>query len=183
MDYGAYSTFFEWAQHRPQFLTILLNQAGVPGRYSVLGVVVLAAAALLLVRRRTYAALFLVGIVLAGLVFAEGAKLAVRRPAPREGRVELGPEGWGYSFPSGNALLTVVTYGGLALIVSGIRPHWRRRVVLFGVVGLLALLVGASHIILYDAYVTDVLAGWAGGLAILFLGSNFAPAPAHELPG
>ena len=74
-----------------------------------------------------------------------------------------------FSYPSGHACGSTVGYGMLAYCVALRWTAWRRRVGL--VVGLAAwvLLIGFSRIYLGVHYLSDVLAGYALGLAWLAL--------------
>ena len=63
----------------------------------------------------------------------------------------------GYSFPSGHAAMTVAMYGGAA---REIRKKWARVIAV-----VLPLLIGISRFAVGVHYPTDVLAGWAVGLA------------------
>ncbi|MFN2389088.1 MAG: phosphatase PAP2 family protein [Actinomycetota bacterium] len=110
----------------------------------------------------------LVGFLLAtapgGQVLSNLVKEIVDRPRP----VHDDPiaQGFGQSFPSGHALNSVVFYGALLLVFLPVVPPRWRRPVLAGTV-MLAVLVGASRLTLGVHYVTDVLAGYALGLAWL----------------
>lgn len=99
--------------------------------------------------RRAY---WLAGSMAGALLLNEAAKLLFHRARPA---VEwaLGDEHT-YSFPSGHALFSVVLYGTLAVLYR--RGGW--------VAAVLALLIGASRVVLGEHWPTDVLAGWAAGL-------------------
>lgn len=73
-----------------------------------------------------------------------------------------------YSFPSGHAMAAVANYGMIAAVVGRLAPPLRGWVN-WGV-AILALLIGLSRIYLGVHWVTDVLAGYAAGTAILFAG-------------
>jgi undecaprenyl-diphosphatase len=79
----------------------------------------------------------------------------------------------GYSFPSGHAMMSLVTSGMLAYFAVLALQSWRARVaVIFGA-ALLALLIGFSRIYLGVHYFSDVVAGFAAGaiwLSILITG-------------
>lgn len=73
-----------------------------------------------------------------------------------------------YSFPSGHAMAATAIYGMTAVVNGRLVPRLR---MLFGMAAaILALLIGLSRIYLGVHWVTDVLAGYAGGASILFAG-------------
>ena len=134
------------------------------GDHIFLTAVVLAAVVALWMRRRPRTAVIVAVMALAGFPLSEGFKSLVRRPRP-QGRslIDL-PSSW--SFPSGHALESTAVYGVLALTV-GRRLRRRRQCATVAVLGAaLPLLVGFSRVYLGVHYLTDVLAGWAAGLAL-----------------
>ena len=73
------------------------------------------------------------------------------------------------SFPSGHAVGSAVACGMLAYCLALRWRTWRRRLLLVAGLGLLVLLIGFSRIFLGVHYLSDVLAGYALGLAWLAL--------------
>lgn len=73
-----------------------------------------------------------------------------------------------YSFPSGHAMSATAIYGMMAVVVGRMVPRLKKWAYAAAVV--LALLIGLSRIYLGVHWLTDVLAGYAAGAAILFLG-------------
>lgn len=75
----------------------------------------------------------------------------------------------GYSFPSGHSALGMVAYGVLAVILwrSTLPRAWRIGLVVTSC--LLIFSVGLSRVWLGVHYPTDVLAGWAAGLAVVMV--------------
>ena len=67
----------------------------------------------------------------------------------------------GYSFPSGHSLNSTVVYGAIA--------RYTKSKILAVIAFVLPLLVGISRFALGVHYPTDVLAGWAAGVLIIFL--------------
>ena len=113
-------------------------------------------------------------MLLAASVWFPMIKNVVRRSRPYieyEGRVDmkmLPEEGsdiaqakdlkiQGYSFPSGHGAMTVAMYGSAA---REIRKKWA-----WAIAVALPLLIGVSRFVVGVHYPTDVLAGWAVGLA------------------
>lgn len=73
-----------------------------------------------------------------------------------------------YSFPSGHAMAAVANYGMMAVVVGRLVPALKKPA--YGGTAFLALLIGLSRIYLGVHWVTDVLAGYVAGAAILFAG-------------
>ncbi|MGI9862180.1 phosphatase PAP2 family protein [Moorella naiadis] len=95
----------------------------------------------------------------------EGLKAFYQRPRPTLGPLEQVP---GFSFPSGHALMGTVFFGLLALmLLKKIFPR-RQPLVIRGTVVFL-LLLGLSRLYLGVHYPTDILAGYAAGVAVLAL--------------
>src|SRR5262249_44576114 len=69
------------------------------------------------------------------------------------------------SFPSGHSMLSAVVYLTLGALLARNTSEWNLRLYFLGVALLLTILVGLSRIYLGVHYPTDVLAGWAAGLA------------------
>jgi undecaprenyl-diphosphatase len=131
-------------------LTKVLVKASI-----ALGFVVAAAllAALVVAREPRRAAFW--GLTVAGaLVFTRILKELIERP-------EIGVHQREYSFPSGNA--TATTAGLLALVLLLPPSRLRRIAVVAGTVGL--PLYGLALVLLLWHYPSDVVAGWALGIA------------------
>jgi undecaprenyl-diphosphatase len=184
LDGATYYTF-QYLRPKLPLLTDFLRGASLVGSYVTVGLVVLAAVVILLLLRRYRAALFLAGLVLAGVILAESFKLAVGRERPADWDKGDGWEGMPNGFPSGHALLVVVTYGGVVLLLARAQSRLRRRIVLWAAVVFLALLTGFGQLFLGYNNLSDVLAGWAGGLGLLLAACNLIPderpAPATAL--
>lgn len=73
------------------------------------------------------------------------------------------------SFPSGHAMAAVVAYGALAFVLARLEPAPPLRRATWTAAVLLILLIGASRTYLGVHYPSDVLAGYAAGLAWLAL--------------
>jgi membrane-associated phospholipid phosphatase len=120
-------------------------------------------------------------------------KTTVHRSRPEYAAAFL--HGSSYSFPSGHAMGSIIGYGFLAYAIT-LTVRWagsHRRLVLAGAV-LLTLLIGISRVYLDVHYPSDVVGGWAAGLAWLAVcvtGYEFVtgrsalrhpPTPAPETP-
>ena len=120
-------------------------------------------------------------------------KTTVHRSRPEYAAAFL--HGTSYSFPSGHAMGSVIGYGFLAYAVTlTVRWAGRHRGAVFAAAALMALLVGISRVYLDVHYPSDVVGGWAAGLAWLAVcvtGYEFVtgrsalrhpPTPAPETP-
>ncbi|MBC8082804.1 MAG: phosphatase PAP2 family protein [Hymenobacter sp.] len=87
------------------------------------------------------------------------------RPRPTSALLyQLGQNQLGQSFPSGHAMLSIAFYGYLAWLLVGYgRRGW--AAMLLGWAGL----IGLTRVYLHVHYLTDVLAGFAGGVGWLLL--------------
>lgn len=91
-------------------------------------------------------------------------KVAVGRPRPDVD--EPIASAVGNSFPSGHSMQAVVCYGALLLVLLPLVPERRRSLAIGGTL-VLVLLIGVSRLCLGVHYVSDVLGGYALGLAWL----------------
>lgn len=138
------------------FLTI--TAFGSPLAITTIGLVM----AVVLARRRAWVlfAVWLMALVGAG-VLDKVLKQAVGRPRPR---YAYALHTYGFGFPSGHAIASLITYGMVAHVLITLwidRPIARRAVVL--VAACLVLLIGVSRLYLGVHYLTDVIAGYAAG--------------------
>ncbi len=165
LDRGALDAVYRL--HQP-WLDAVMRAVTRLGSWQFLLIVILAAVVFLLVRRLPRTALILAAAALAGFPLTEGVKPLVHRQRPDVPwrRVDLPPTP---SFPSGHALESTAVYGGLALTLGRrLRRRCPRAVVFVLGVGL-PILIGFSRVYLGVHYLTDVLAGWAAGLALALL--------------
>ncbi|MEI4622039.1 phosphatase PAP2 family protein [Bacillus pfraonensis] len=66
----------------------------------------------------------------------------------------------GYSFPSGHAMLSIITYGFLGYIIAANVKNVAVKVVITIAMALLIIWIGLSRVILSVHYPTDILAGY-----------------------
>src|SRR5436853_7434203 len=69
------------------------------------------------------------------------------------------------SFPSGHSMLAAVAYLTLGSLLARLVVEWRVKIYILVVALLVTFLVGVSRVYMGVHYPTDVLAGWAIGLA------------------
>lgn len=86
-------------------------------------------------------------------------KLSFHRSRPEVALVHLDT----YSFPSGHAMISAAAYGALAYLAWGRLRRRRSRMLLAGGTTVLIALIGFSRLYLGVHYLSDVLAGIAGG--------------------
>jgi len=94
-------------------------------------------------------------------------KPAVARTRP-PAALQVGGPDTGWAFPSGHATQSIAFYGMLAIVLSLWYAPSRRRLFAIGA-GLVVILVGASRLYLGVHWLTDVLGGYALGLAWMSL--------------
>jgi len=75
----------------------------------------------------------------------------------------------GFSFPSGHSFSSMIVYGFLIYITWQVMQRGIKRTVIISMVSLLILLTGMSRIYLNVHWTTDVMAGFAFGLAWLIM--------------
>jgi membrane-associated phospholipid phosphatase len=86
-------------------------------------------------------------------------KLSFHRQRPEFAFVHLDT----YSYPSGHAMISVAGYGALVYLVWGRLGSWRARALVTGGAAVLVGLICFSRLYLGVHYLSDVLAGIAGG--------------------
>ena len=103
----------------------------------------------------------------AGLAISRSRPRSSRAPSTGRGRGDPLVDVGGFSYPSGHATLSV-TYLALAVVLSRAAPAaWRVALVIAGTV--LAVAIGLSRVYLRVHYLSDVVGGWAVGLAVFSL--------------
>jgi undecaprenyl-diphosphatase len=125
-----------------------------------------AAGALLLGRAgRRRAGVLLVVAAAGGEVLEIVLKLSFHRPRPIPFFGLSAPFTW--SFPSGHAIAACTLYGTLAWLLSARAPGPRQRLALWLAAAAMVASIGFSRVYLGFHYPTDVLAGYAVGVAWL----------------
>ncbi|MEB3100412.1 phosphatase PAP2 family protein [Ferviditalea candida] len=156
--------FGSWVRaFRTEPLTFLMRSVAQFGSSQVLILIALVAGAYLWLSLRKKWEAFLLLTGLFGSWLANSLlKLIFERPRPGIGRLA---DASGYSFPSGNAMISIAFYGFIAYLImqgaAGKNPAAKKTVLLSAV--LFILLIGLSRIYLGVHYPTDILAGYAAG--------------------
>jgi undecaprenyl-diphosphatase len=184
LDLGA--LFFFQTHHLPLLNDLMLFLTRL-GNTDVLFYAATLIALGFLARGRWRSAIVLAATGLLGWGLSEGVKVWVARPRPDVSVGMLAAMPTSYSFPSGHAMNAMSVYGTAALLaVRRLRSRWARALLLIAAFALIVG-VGASRLYLAVHYLTDVVGGWCGGLALALLArwvdERWSPlSDAHPLP-
>lgn len=152
------------ARVRHDWVHSLAQVFATAGHWAFQSAVLLVIALVLWVRRGRVSALVIAVLSLGMLVGVVGsAKLAFGRARPPLNVSAL--HAGGDSFPSGHVTAAVVVGCVLAWLLGEGQRAWTRRL-LWVAAALWALVIGASRLYLDVHWLTDVLAGWALGVAL-----------------
>ena len=135
------------------------------------------AALLLIVRRERRSAVLLLAFTLSGRLLVQLQKGLAARPRPEAELHLVGTPTW--SFPSGHAANATIVGFAFALLLVRDR---RQRAYALAAAASLALLVGLSRVMLGVHWPSDVIAGWAFGLAWTLLLIGTTGRSAHSPP-
>jgi len=133
------------------------------GGYPLLTILVTVVVIYLLISRLYGPALFTVLSIVSGTAMSHLLKLVYDRPRPD--LVEQLVSVHTPSFPSGHAAMSAVVYLTLASLIVRLVDSTAVRIYVLVVAALLTLSIGVSRIYLGVHWPTDVLAGWALGVA------------------
>ena len=147
----------------PPWLQEVALEVTALGGYALIILTLVAVTGLLLVTRRYGPALYAVLSVSLGWAVSQLAKHYYARPRPDlVGHLDVVHTA---SFPSGHAMMITVTYLTLAAIVIRFFDDLRVRVYVIVAALFICVLVGLSRIYLGVHWPSDVVAGWALGVA------------------
>jgi membrane-associated phospholipid phosphatase len=156
--------FHSYASEAPS-LTDFFRVVSVLGSLEALALVGVLVAVALLVQRSWLAFAAWLVAVLGGEVLNLLLKDLFARPRPSfEHPLVVDTS---YSFPSGQAMGSVVVYGMLAYFFVLTSRAWGKRAVLVGGAAIIVLLIGFGRIYLGAHYVSDVVGGFTAGGAWL----------------
>jgi undecaprenyl-diphosphatase len=147
----------------PRWVEEMMRDFTALGGLSILTVMVLAVAGYLLLADKRRTALLVVVASVGGILLGAALKYGFGRPRPD--LVSHGAMVYTASFPSGHAMMSAIVYLTLGTLLASVEPNVRIKLYLFGVALLLTALVGISRVYLGVHWPTDVVAGWAAGLA------------------
>jgi len=161
------------AAARTPLLTRVALQVTMLGGGVVLVVIVSVGALFLWLTRHRYSAYLLIASSLGAFLLNMLLKDVFERPRPLV-VTALAPVATS-SFPSGHAMSSMAAYGAIALLLGRLEPRRAARVLVWTIAVLLVVAIGASRVYLGVHYPSDVLGGFAAGLAwIAFAASGLA---------
>jgi membrane-associated phospholipid phosphatase len=158
-------------------LTDLFEAITFLGNFVTLLAVTVVAVAVLWRRPERTDALFVALAFVGAQVLSNGMKLGFRRERPFFPD-PLTTEST-FSFPSGHALVSLAVYGAIALVLARRMSTNGRRALLLGGTAVLVLAIGFSRLYLGVHFLSDVLGGFAAGVAwlsLLYVGLLFRDA-------
>jgi undecaprenyl-diphosphatase len=145
------------------WLAELARDVTALGSMIVLSALTMLVTGFLALSRRFGAALFLIIAAAGGQILNTALKLVYGRPRPETALRWLEIDS--LSFPSGHATSSAVIYLTLAVLLARLTDNKERKAYLIGSALLLSFFVGLSRVYLGVHYPTDVVAGWALGIA------------------
>lgn len=119
----------------------------------------------LLIKRKKKVAMYIAGSLIVGGLAIEVLKHFVKRARPDAASAVISQ--FGYSFPSGHALISVVAYGWIAYLICKKTQNIYLKIFIITVATFLIVIIGFSRVYLGVHWPSDVLAGWAIGTVIL----------------
>lgn len=149
-----------WRATHPKIESVMRDFSALGGTAVLTLFTVLAVAYLCSVGRPARAAVVAVAMA-AGALMVSSLKALFGRARPDADFAALVQEG--LSFPSGHASMSAVFYLTVGVLIAQRHGRPRERVFLLGVAVAMALLIGATRVVLGVHWASDVMAGWAFG--------------------
>ena len=146
--------------------TVMEAVAAAGTRYGALGVLALAVVGTFLLRG-VRPAVFLMAVAIFGVLVRTVLKLVIARPRPADELVRVMGENDGYSFPSGHVMFYVVLLGALYFLLTSPGLSGRTIRLIQAVIAVALVLTGISRIYLGVHWLSDVLAGFVYGAALV----------------
>lgn len=129
-----------------------------------LGIIV--AIALILLKEKRKLIFLVIGLISGELLYT-AFKLLLHRVRPDAGFSLITRNG--YAFPSGHAMMSLIFYGTVCYgLLKTLKKKWLKLFLIILTIALI-FLIGFSRIYLGVHWVSDILAGWAFGAALLIL--------------
>jgi undecaprenyl-diphosphatase len=147
----------------PLWLQVAARDVTSLGSPAVLTLVTLVVLGFLGLKRQWRAALFVLGSICGGTAVSFALKELVQRPRPDF--VAAVAQTQTYSFPSGHAFLSAVTFLTLGALLARVQRQAEVKIYLLAVAITITVLVGISRVYIGVHWPTDVLAGWCAGAA------------------
>jgi undecaprenyl-diphosphatase len=147
----------------PGWLVRVARDITALGSIVVLNTITILIVGFLLMTRRFAAAVFLVATAAGGQLLNAALKFFYgrERPDPAFRWIEIDS----LSFPSGHATSSAVIYLTLAVLLMRLTQNKSEKFYIVGCALTLSFLVGLTRVYLGVHYPTDVIAGWAVGIA------------------
>jgi membrane-associated phospholipid phosphatase len=159
--YRADQAIHTWFGHERQAgMTALLSAATTIGGSVGLGTIA-AVVATLLVRKERASAIFVVVTAGAGALLNLGLKMIFARTRP-DPALALVVARW-YSFPSGHAMGSFITFGALAYIALRQPWPWAAKSAGLAIALTMVVLVSLSRVYLGVHWTSDIAGGWSAG--------------------
>lgn len=151
-----------WFGHERQAaMTVLFDTATTIGGSVGLGVIAAIVAATLLVLKQRASAIFVAVTVGVGALLNLGLKMIFARTRP-DLTAALVAARW-YSFPSGHAMDSFITFGMLAYLVLRQPWRWAVKSACLAIALTMVVLVGISRVYLGVHWASDIAGGWTAG--------------------
>ena len=147
----------------PLWLQVAARDITSLGSTAVLTLITVAALGFLGLKRQWRAALFVLISICGGTAISSGLKDIVQRPRPDF--VAAVAETYTYSFPSGHAFLSAVTFLTLGALLAHAQRQAAVKAYVLAFAIAITVLIGISRVYIGVHWPTDVLAGWCAGAA------------------
>jgi len=146
---------------RSQLVTSFMEAVTQCGGAKFLTAAALVVALYLMFRKQFSRAAGLAVAIIGGSLLNSILKALIHRPRPMTETTLVAAYGW--SFPSGHAMISVIFYGMIAYFLIKAAESWKLRSFYMILAAFIMTMIGFSRIYLQVHYLSDVLAGFAGG--------------------
>lgn len=164
--YQADQAVHTWFGHERQpAMTVLLQTATTIGGLAGETVIVALVAVMLLIRKERASAIFVMVTAATGALLNTALKMIFARSRPDVASA-LAVARW-YSYPSGHAMASFITFGALAYLALRQPWPWRARSAGLAIALTMVVLVGVSRVYLGVHWASDIAGGWSAGIVWL----------------